>query len=97
MTFQEAFTWMKWNHLSILRLANQRDPLATRVIDTYRAWWNDKTNIQLQNEYLVVVHEMALRDLTDTERVELEKKYGHKLGEAPSGPKIIVPNTYGRA
>lgn len=97
MTFQEAYTWMKWNHPAIMRLADMNDPLAKRVISCYRAWWNDQTNVQLQNEYLVVTHEMALRDLTQTERAELEQRYGHKLGEAPSGAKIVVPHTFGKA
>lgn len=81
MTLLDVRDWLRWNAPSIQRLVKLGEREAKRVEFVYRAWYRDPENPALQEELLTVVKAFMVRDMTVTERAELERKFGYKVPE----------------
>lgn len=81
MTLQDCLEWQRCNAHHIDQLAARGDKEAKKLIFTYRTLYDHKLNVHLQDEFIHVCEEFIRRDLTLTERVELQNKFGHKVIE----------------
>ncbi len=80
MTLYECLAWQRENAHHIDRLALRGDREASKLISAYRALYDHRTDVNLQNEFITCCTEYIKRDLTITERVELARKFDHKTG-----------------
>lgn len=81
MTLQDCLEWQRCNAHHIDHLAKNGDREAKKLIFTYRALYDHRTDVKLQNEFIHVVEEFIKRDLTITEREVLANRFGHKVIE----------------
>ena len=79
MTLSECMEWQRLNSHHVERLAKNGDREAKKLIFTYRTLYDHRTDVKLQNEFIRCCEEFIRRDLTVTERTELQNKFGHKL------------------
>lgn len=82
MTLQECLEWQRLNCLHIDRLAKNGDREAKKLIFTYQTLYDHRTDVKLQNEFIRCCEEFIRRDLTVTERADLQNKFGHKLADS---------------
>jgi hypothetical protein len=79
LDFKATMEWQACNIIAINRLAKLGDKLALRLIEAYRAAYDDKLNIWKQDEWMKVCDDFARRELMlDTRRI-LQDRYGHKI------------------
>lgn len=79
MSLDEAMLYLRYQGEAIGKLVKLGDAEARGVYDAYVALYGDRTNIEKQNELLVRVEAYIKRDLTLTERAELQHRFGHKV------------------
>lgn len=63
----------------IRRISDLGDKDATLFEAAYRDWWASPLNPRLQLELIHVWEQFVTRDLTETERVILQNRYGYKV------------------
>lgn len=81
MSLNDCLEWQRCNAHHINRLALRGDREANKLISVYRALYDHRTDVKLQNEFIVCCTEFIKRDLTITERADLANKFGHKVRE----------------
>lgn len=81
MTLNDCLEWQRCNAHHVDQLAQRGDREANKLISVYRALYDHRTDVKLQNEFIVCCTEFIKRDLTITERQDLANKFGHKVIE----------------
>lgn len=79
MTLNQCLEWQRENAHHVDQLALRGDREANKLISAYRALYDHRTDVKLQNEFIVCCKEFIKRELTITERAELERRFEHKL------------------
>lgn len=80
MNLSECLAWQRENAHHVDQLAQRGDREANKLISAYRALYDHRTDVALQNEFIKCCNEYVMRDLTITERAELARKFEHKIG-----------------
>lgn len=81
MNLQEAHAFTKSYAEQIWHRAHLNDSLALRVIATCDAFIKDQNNVAKQKEFIHVVEEYSLRNLTLVEHQDLDRKFGGMDGD----------------
>lgn len=63
----------------IRRIGDMGDKDAILFEAAYRAWWGSPLDPRLQLELIHVWEQFVVRDLTETERVILQNRFGYKV------------------
>lgn len=79
MTFQETREWQLVNSAAITRIAKLGDPLALRLVQAYRAMFDNPFDPYIQTEWMKVCDDYVRRDLTQTTRRILQDRFEHKV------------------
>jgi len=79
MTFGETMEWQRAQSAKINRLAKLGDALARRLIEAYRALYDDRLNPAKQADWMAVADDYCRRDLTLATRAILQDRFGHKI------------------
>lgn len=78
---RHALKFVTWNREDIDRLRVLKDPHAMRLAQSYNDLAFAQLDVRKQNDFLACCKDYILRNLTITERVELERRYGVHEGE----------------
>ena len=78
---QYAVKFCQWNREDIQRLVRLKDRHAIALAKAFNDHARSRLDVKKQNELVAVAKDFILRDLTITERVELERRYGLHEGE----------------
>lgn len=92
MNLQQANDWIRAHSHHVMRLAGENDELARSLVRAYWSAYHDKENPEKVDNYLTVLNEYVTRDLTITERKDLENKFAYKMGLPEGGTQIVVPD-----
>lgn len=79
MTLAECLEWQRLNAHHIDHLATNGDAEAKKLVFTYRTLYDHRTDLKLQNEFIRCCEEYIKRDLTITDRKELQNRYEYKV------------------
>jgi hypothetical protein len=79
VNFTQTHEWQRVNARHIVRLAQEGDKLALRLIAADRARCAKPLDPHLITEWLKVADDYCRRDLTMTTRRILQDRYGHKI------------------
>lgn len=79
MNINQCLEWQRCNAHHIDQLAQRGDREANKLISAYRALYDHRTDVKLQNEFIRCCEEYIKRDLTITDRKELQNRYEYKV------------------
>lgn len=79
MNLQQCLEWQRCNAHHINQLAQRGDHEAHKLISAYRALYDHQLDVHLQNEFVRHCVEYIKRDLTLTDRTELQNRYEYKV------------------
>lgn len=90
MNLMEAHAYTKAYSAQIWHRAQLNDALAQRVIAISNTFIADQANVLKQAEFVHVVEEYSLRNLTLTEHQDIDRKFGG-MDAHQEEKRIIVP------
>lgn len=76
---QNVMHWLRMHGHEVAALAKQGDREAQWVETSYRAFHADKLNVAKQDEVIRRVKTFMARQMTVTELVELQRKFGYRV------------------
>lgn len=90
MLIAEAVAWLRFNGHHVRRLAGLGDKLSKQCEEAYRKLHANPFDAAAQVEFITIMNDLVRRDLTETERVILEQRFGHKINEEEHGPRVFT-------